>query len=971
MPLSSRVKRIALTTGMLVVLIAGLIGVLTPVLLERWLNNYDLQSAFHKATGGTISTGAIRLGLFPAPHLTIPSGVIDLPDFTIGRWQKIRIQPALTSIFSEQVRFKKLKIIAPDFQLNTRFLLKDDQQPVPEAMDQLTSERLQHILLAAIQQIGAGVKWLAERAPDARVDIRQGRLHLIESAVLPPLAFHAVDARLQLPSDVFRIELDCQSSLFKALRVAGEVDAATLVGQLTMWFNSLDARRLADIAGPGRSLARLEGQMSGHATVDLKGGDRIESHLSFRLPQLLLQRLETPVTIQNVFMDGTATFDKASLRLNLDRLYAEQPKANLTGHFQMGADFPGLRLHLVGSRIDIAEARRATLALVGDHPGATKIFDVLRAGSVPWISWRTEGPRLGDLGAFRNMKLTGEVQSGELYIPAADLSLTEVNGIADIDDGVLRGEGLSAREQTAEGRDGRLWLDFKSDDIPFFLEIDTHLKDVGILPPRLLKWVQNDDFQSEIKRLSQVRGEARGMLILDSRKGAGLEVTADVAQCRLAAEYERLPWEVHIDSGLVVYTNDRITLDRLNGRIGSSTFGDLKARVDFDGDSWLHIESARAAVDLEAVIPWLMTFEALSSAARQYRLAGDTAEIASLSLKGPFFDPSRWAFTVQGRIDRLALTADDLPGPLNLSDLRLSASEHSLNAASMALDLLDADGTGRAQATFAARQLESYSLEFKGELGPRTDQWLNDLFEKDTDFFLWQTPLTVTAARINWAAGKPHSVNGDFTTSQGVRVSFSQEWEPGLYRKERAAIQDGEALAIITRERESDQLTFGFEGLLTSKTLDRLLLKNPFPSGRLRGDFQIGIVKDRPELSTTSGHLTAVNIRLPLEGNHKIHISQLQLSAEDNRLQIAPAAFLVNDSWHTLEGDIRLASTRYSIDLQHEGAFLSVPAADEPPSENEQSQIEWLLNLPIDGKIQSRLSALKWGEHRWVPMKTT
>ena len=43
--------------------------------------------------------------------------------------------------------------------------------------------------------------------------------------------------------------------------------------------------------------------------------------------------------------------------------------------------------------------------------------------------------------------------------------------------------------------------------------------------------------------------------------------------------------------------------------------------------------------------------------------------------------------------------------------------------------------------------------------------------------------------------------------------------------------------------------------------------------------------------------------------------------------------------------------------------------ADETP--NEREPIDRLLSLPVDGKIESRLSALKWGEHRWVPMKTT
>ncbi len=969
MPLSPRVKRIAITAGLLVVMIASLIMILTPVLLERWLNRYDLQSAFHEATGGSISTGTIKLRLFPAPHLTIPSGYLELPDFVSGRWQEIRIQPALTSIFGDQVRFQKLNIIAPDIRLNSRILYDDDERPPSGEMGHLTSEHLHRILLTASQQMGHGIRWLADRAPQARVDIRKGRLHLVETAALPPLAFHGIDARLQLPPDVLQVELDCKSSLLKALRVTGEVDAATLVGQLTMWFNRLDAERLADMTGLFRPLTRLEGQMSGHATVDLKAGSRIESHISFRLPQLLLQRLETPVTIENAFFDGTATFDETAFRFDLARLYAEQPKLNLTGHFQMGGDFPGLRVHLVGSRIDIAEARKSTLALVGDHPRTTKIFDVLRAGSVPWISWRTEGQRLGDLKVFRNMKLTGEVNAGELYIPAADLRLTDVNGIADIADGILRGEGLSARDVTATGRAGKLWIDFKPDDLPFFLEIDTHLPDAGQLPARLLQWVDNIGFRNELGRLAKVAGEARGILILDSRKGEGLEITADVVECRIAGHYDRVPWEISIDNGLVLYTNDRIALDQMAGSIGPSSFEDLKARVDFGGEFWLHVESVRSSVDLEALLPWLMSFEALSAKAHPYRLTGTRAEIERLSLQGPFFLPSRWVYAVQGRIERLTVNGDHLPAPLDFEDLDIKADEGSLTAESAAFKVLDAELAGRARTTFAAGRWQSVDLEFKGQMGGQADKWVNDLFEEDADFFLTQAPLAVSEAKLSWSVGQPFTSHAAFTTNRDVRVSLSSAWQPQVFRQHRVRIVDGDTQAVISQHRKEGQLELGFEGTLTGKTLDRLLLRNPFPSGRVKGQFQANIMLDRPERSTASGHLTAANIRLPLKIDQKVHISQLQLTAEDNRLVISSAAFLVDDNWHTLEGSIQLASKRYHVDLQHEGAFFSVARADETP--NGRERIDRLLSLPVDGKIESRLSALKWGEHRWVPMKTT
>lgn len=969
MPISPTSRRIILTASALVLLIGSLLLSVIPILLERWINQYDLQRAFHEATGGTISTGTIHLRIFPAPHLIVPAGKMDLPDVISGRWQEIRIHPRFRSILSGRIRIREFRIIGPDATA-AKSLVSGSEGPSDLAVGPLTPDHLRTVLLGAIGKMGAGLNWISRHAPEASVRVRDGRLHLVGEPGTRLFSLHAIDARLNLPPDALQIELDCKSGLFKALRVAGTVDARTLEGQLTLWFKNLDSKRLADLAGGDRFLDRVEGLLSGHVTLNLAGLSKIESHLSFRLPELTLQRLATPLTVRNIFIDSTVLIDENTIRFDLDRVYAAQPLLNLTGHLQAGGPGTGLQVHLVGSGINIAEARRVTLTLAGDSETTVNIFDVLRDGNVPWISWQTEGPDIAALGVFGNMKLTGEVEAGQLFIPGAELQLTEVNGVADISDEILRGESLSARHETTTGREGKLWIDFGSDDMPLFLEIETHLKDVGILPPRLVEWVDNAPFQEELQRLSRVRGEARGMMILDSRKGQGLEVTADVTQCRLEARYDRIPWEVRIEKGQVQYTGDRIAVDQMDGRIGATRFSGLKARVDFSGEPLLHLDSARLAVDLNAVLPWLASMEALETTARQYKVAGDTAHIARLSLHGPFFTPARWAYRLQGRIDRFALEAANLPDALNFSDFVFATDDNTLKVESTGLSTLDMDVTGKGHTVFRNGQLQSFDIGFNGRLGARMDKWINDLFEENEDFFLMRTPLDVSAATLNWRVGNPYMLTADFKTSGGVRVSLANEWQPDVMHRERVHVVDAESQATISIQQQSGQVAFSFEGALTSKTLDRLLLNNPFPSGRLKGDFQVAVDPAQPARSTAEGNLTAANIFLPLEMAHRVHISQLHLAADNNLVQIAPSAFLIDDSWHTLEGQIKLAAERFHINLQHEGAFFELPADEASPPQEDHRPLERWLNMPVDGEIRSRLSVLKWGEHRWVPMQT-
>ncbi|MBL0715220.1 MAG: AsmA-like C-terminal domain-containing protein [Desulfosarcina sp.] len=969
MPISSNLKRILAVAAVLTLLMGSIVILVVPVMLERWLNQYDLQSAFHKATGGSISTGAIHLRLFPAPHLIVPAGKLEIPKLVCGSWREIRIHPALKPILSGQIRFRQIKILGPDVQLAATIAREAEGAAKVDAT-QLTAEHLRALLTGMSHRMGSGMQWLMAHAPESRVRIRDGRLGLGADRSSRSLSFHDIDARLTLPPQKLHIELDCQSNIGRTLRLNGTVDANTLTGQLILWFTDLNTEVLTDTMGLNRLLDRAEGLLSGQMTLNLQGPSKVESRLFFRLPQLVLQRLEKPLTVQNILVDGNLVIDETMLKFDLARLQADHPRLNLTGHVQIGGDVPGMRIHLVGAQIDVAEARQATLALVGDDEIAAGIFDVLRAGHVPWVSWRTEGPTVGDLGVFRNMTLTAEMQAGELFIPGADLPLTEVNGIADISGGVLKGENLEARYLTTTGRGGRLWLDLDQDEIPFFLEIDTHLEDAGLLPPLLIRWVDDNQFRNELRRLGQVRGEVRGTMIIDSRQG-DFEVTVDVSQCRLAAHYDRLPWEVQIDEGQVQYTGDRIAVDQMKGRIGSSTFSTLKAHIDFGHESLLHIDSLRAMVDLKTIIPRLASLETLAPVAHQYRAAGGKADITRLKLHGPFFKPARWAYDLKGRIDRLRLEADTLPGPLQFSDIRWTADEKTLIVESTALKALDADLTVGGRAAIQNGRLQSYSINLKGAMGAITDKWINDLYEAEEDLFLMQTPLEISAVTIDWVVDNPFVLTAEFTTSGGVHVSMAHEWQPGVFQKGRFSLVDGDARATISLHQESDQLALAFEGALFGKTLSRLLLRNPFPSGRLKGDFRAVIVPGQPARSTASGHLAATNIRLPLNMDQKIHIGQLQLSAEDNRLRITPAAFLIDDNWHTLEGDVIFASDSYHVDLKHDGAYLELPSSEETQAEGEDSGLNQLLNLPINGKIQSRFSLLKIGDRSWIPMKTT
>ena len=191
---------------------------------------------------------------------------------------------------------------------------------------------------------------------------------------------------------------------------------------------------------------------------------------------------------------------------------------------------------------------------------------------------------------------------------------------------------------------------------------------------------------------------------------------------------------------------------------------------------------------------------------RQHRIAGNNLKIDRLQLNGPFFSPSRWQYHLQGRLDRGQLTTDKIPDVLHFHDVNFETDEKSLKVHRAGLTALDTHLTISGRTTFRRGRFRSAVVKFQGTIGHRADKWINDLFAAESDYLLVQTPVAVKAATIKWAADKPVAITADLTTSKGVQVILSQEWQRNLFRKERIQIHDGAHRATISSDRRPDQV---------------------------------------------------------------------------------------------------------------------------------------------------------------------
>ena len=212
------------------------------------------------------------------------------------------------------------------------------------------------------------------------------------------------------------------------------------------------------------------------------------------------------------------------------------------------------------------------------------------------------------MAVFRNMTITGTVEKGRLFIPGAELALTDVRGKADISKGILKGDHLKAMYGKTQGANGRLWLDLdQEENVPFFLEIDADA-DLAPLPSLLAGWVDDAAFQGEMRRIRTLTGTADGRLILDGRgscfgRDSGCRPTAAWVPNTIA-----LPAKLSITEGMIQYTRDRIQVIHMSGKLAQSSFVGLTGHVAFGDTPLLQVDHASTRLDLGQIIPWLESY---------------------------------------------------------------------------------------------------------------------------------------------------------------------------------------------------------------------------------------------------------------------------------------------------------------------------------------------------------------------------
>lgn len=341
--------------------------------------------------------------------------------------------------------------------------------------------------------------------------------------------------------------------------------------------------------------------------------------------------------MKGLSLSGSVERAGDGLSVNLGRLALAEPALELTGVLTLAPTTPAIALQLAGTGIDVDATRGTALALAGDTAPVKMIFEYLRGGRIPQLSFTSRGENAAELGNLNNILIKGRLQEGQLSIPRIDLDLTGVAGDVIIRKGVLQATGLSASLAESSGREGSL---------------------KGVPSPITITEGQLtfSNKQLDLDKLGGLLGQSR-FADLSCRFLWEKELALDIRSGRFELDMAELyPWLASLEG-----VRDKLRqVKRMTGRLGVSTLN-LHGKVARPSE-W-KIASTGTVQDLSIDTPLFPNTITVASGGFQVDTQRLTFEKLKTSGRDAALTLSGSLHGFPGQLERIELSLDGTMGP--------------------------------------------------------------------------------------------------------------------------------------------------------------------------------------------------------------------------------------------------------------------------------------------------------------------
>ena len=622
-------------------------------------------------------------------------------------------------------------------------------------------------------------------------------------------------------------------------------------------------------------------------------------------------------TLKEIELMGVIGFKDGALNVKIERFAVAEPGLQLTGNLTSDPHAHRCTLSLAGSDIDVDATRRTVLALAGQISPVREIFDYLRGGRVPQISLTARGKTLSELGDLNSMVIKGQLQQGKISIPEIKLDLTEVDGDVLISEGVLQGDGMSASLGEAKGHDGTLKIGLTESNNIFSLEV--MLKADLAHAQKILKHiVHNETFSKETDKITNLKGTGTGKLILGDRL-TDIKARVDVTAQNLVANYQRVPFPIAMSKGHLSFTENRIVLKGLSGKLGDSFFSGVSCIVDWEKTLHLTLGSGQFDLALDEVYPWVATFDGAKEYFKVIKKVGGRLDLSTVSLKGAVGNSALWQYAAAGSVKALSVETPSFPDRINLARGDFKLDKGQLSFQNLKTASLDADLILSGKLKGFPKKLDQVELYIDGKLGQDSVVWLRDRYKLPAAYTV-RTPLTFSKTQVIWQPDAILSFKGNVSITKGPDLTLDVAYRPEQLQIKQLHVKDQYSDAHMAFSHGADESHLNFTGALQHETLQTLFVAQSFGKGHLLGDLAVKIPRAKQAAVTAKGHLSGENLLLPLPEIGQIALERIVLDAEGSRINAEGTELLWNNlTWNSFKA---------AIDVDQDKIKVSIAEAD-------------------------------------------
>ncbi|HXX57749.1 MAG TPA: AsmA family protein, partial [Thermodesulfovibrionales bacterium] len=605
--------------GVIVLIIVAL-SFLVPKLIDLESIREKIKADISQKISGEVGFEKMEVSFFPRPLIVISNATFSFPGTAEGTIASLRMFLRLRPLFSGEVRIAGVQLVSPRVSITV-----SEREREREKTASLSAREVE-------EKVSALLKSLATTLPETRIVVEQGSVK-ISDARSSLVLFEDIAGQLTFSPGEASVALTCSSDISRSISIGIRLDPRNLKGIGTVKFTGLKPQHIIHHLFP--DTVKFLGDSEGNFILSLRmlGSGEMEAEVQGSIPHLTLLNRGERVLVRGIDMSGAFAAIGERTEITLNELKVEYPRLTLSCELIRDKTARTVSLELSGKGVDVPSLRTVALSLAGGVPLVRDIFGYVRGGRLSFITVRSHGASLEDLGSTESISITGVIERGEIFVPGPKLDFKEVNGDCIISQGILEGKKVEGILGKSEVRDGKLRVGLRGSDAP--LHIDAAVKaDLAEASNILRRLVKDESFVKEIDLVRSVSGEARGRVIL-GESTAVIKPRIDLSEVSFAAEYERLPFPVLIKGGQFSYDETRVGARKLAGALGKSSFADLTGELRFGNDPHLEATSGTVKIDPDEVYPWLASFEGLKSSLKEVRSVRGLIKLDTLAVRGP------------------------------------------------------------------------------------------------------------------------------------------------------------------------------------------------------------------------------------------------------------------------------------------------------------------------------------------------